>query len=151
MTGGEAIGDIRADGRAWMRWALVLLYGFVGVVHLTATDRFLPIVPGWVPAPRLVVSATGVCEILGAVALVVPRLRRLAGVMLALYAVCVFPANVKQAIEHVVVPPIPDTWWYHGPRFALQPVLVWWALYAVHAIDWPFRRTRSGEGAPGIR
>jgi uncharacterized membrane protein len=101
-----------------MRTGLTGLYGFIGIVHLVATERFLPIMPGWVPAPRLVVIGTGLCEIAGALALFVPRLRRIAGIMLALYAVCVFPANIKQAVEGIAVPPIPDTWWYHGPRLA---------------------------------
>jgi uncharacterized membrane protein len=135
------------DDRRWPRYGLIGLYGVIGIVHLAATDRFLPIMPDWVPAPRLVVIGTGLCEIAGALALFVPRLRRLAGVMLALYAVCVVPANIKQAVEGIAVPPIPDTWWYHGPRLALQPVMVWWALYAVHAIDWPFAVRRKSPGA----
>ncbi len=132
-----------ADDRAWMRRVMIVVYAGIGIVHLTSTDAFLPIMPDWVPQPRLVVIATGLCEIAGALALTSPRLRRLAGIMLALYAVCVFPANVKQALDHVAIPPIPDSWWYHGPRFAMQPVMVWWALYAVHVIDWPFGR-RAG-------
>lgn len=84
------------------------------------------------PFPRAVVLATGNCEIAGSVALAGTRFRRLAGVMLALYAVCVFPANVKHA-------PVPDSWWYHGPRLAFQPVLVWWAFFCAGVIDWPFR------------
>lgn len=135
------------DDRRWPRYGLIGLYGVIGIVHLAATDRFLPIMPDWVPAPRPVVIVTGLCEIAGALALFVPRLRRLAGLMLALYAVCVVPANIKQAVEGIAVPPIPDTWWYHGPRLALQPVMVWWALYAVHAIDWPFAVRRKSPGA----
>jgi uncharacterized membrane protein len=69
------------------------------------------------------------------------RLRRLAGTMLALYAVCVWPANIKHALESISVPGIPDTWWYHGPRLALQPVFIWWALFCSGAIDWPWRRS----------
>ncbi len=48
--------------------------------------------PGWVPLPRETVLLTGVCEIAGAVALLTTRLRYAARVMLALYAVCVFPS-----------------------------------------------------------
>jgi uncharacterized membrane protein len=75
-----------------------------------------------------VVPATGICEIAGSIALASPRLRQLAGIMLALYAVCVFPANIKHAIESIHLPPVPDSWLYHGPRLALQPVLVWRVL-----------------------
>jgi len=91
-----------------------------------------------VPLPRETVLVTGLCEIAGSVALMTPRLRRLAGVMLALYAVCVFPANIRHALDGIHVPPLPDSWWYHGPRLALQPVLVWWPLFCASVIDWPF-------------
>lgn len=135
--------------RRLLRLGLVGLYGVVGVVHLVAADRFLPIMPDWVPQPRGVVIGTGLCEIAAVLALLTPRpgLRRAAGIGLALYAVCVFPANVKHAVEGIHLPPIPDTWWYHGPRLALQPVMVWWALYATRAIDWPFG---GGGRDPGI-
>jgi hypothetical protein len=63
-----------------------------------------------------------------------------AGVMLALYAVLVFPANIKHAIEGIHLPPVPDSWWYHGPRLLVQPVLVWWALFCAGAIDWPWHK-----------
>lgn len=136
------------DGRAPLRWALSGLYGIIGLVHLVATERFLPIMPSWVPAPLLVVILTGLCEIAGAVALFLPPLQRAAGLAFALYAICVVPANLKQAFEHIDMPPIPDSWWYHGPRLLLQPVLVWIALYAVHLIDWPLRRRRGERDDP---
>ena len=45
---------------------------------------------------------TGLCGIAGTIALLTGRFRYLAGVMLALYAVCVFPANIKHATDGVV-------------------------------------------------
>jgi len=57
--------------------------------------------------------------------------------------VCVFPANIKHAFEGIVVPPVSDSWWYHGPRLALQPVLVWLALFSSGVIDWPFGKRPS--------
>jgi hypothetical protein len=38
--------------------------------------------------------------------------------------------------------PVPDSWWYHGPRLAFQSVLVW-ALFCAGVIDWPFRARRD--------
>src|SRR4051794_14065782 len=90
--------------RAATRVALALFYGVAGAVHLRAPDAFLPITPDWVPWPRGVILATGLCEIAGAAALLTPRWRRLAGLMLALYAVAVFPANLKHAFAGVDVP-----------------------------------------------
>ncbi|MCJ2035733.1 DoxX family protein [Methylobacterium sp. J-068] len=119
-------------------------YGFIGVVHLATPDAFLPIMPDWVPEPRRVVIVTGLCELAGVLGLAWAPARRWAGIGLALYAVCVFPANLKHAFEGITVPGLPDSWWYHAPRLAFQPVFVWWALYAAGIIDWPWR-ARSGR------
>jgi uncharacterized membrane protein len=132
--------SLRTVVRAIMRVVIAAFYIAAGIVHLIAPEAFLPIVPDWVPHPSEVVVVTGVCEISGGIGLMTQRLRRLAGIMLALYAVCVFPANLKHALEGIHLPPLPDSWWYHGPRLALQPILVWWALYCGDVIDWPFRR-----------
>ncbi len=131
----------RETVRAAMRWAMAVFYAVAGVFHLAVPDGFLLIVPAWVPSAREVVLVTGLCEIAGAAALLSQRLRWWAGVLLALYAVAVFPANIRHALEGIAVPGLPSSWWYHAPRFALQPVLVWWALFAAGVIDWPLRKS----------
>lgn len=132
------------DGlRSALGWIMAAFYGTVGIAHLSAPDKFLPIMPDSVPLPTDVIVVTGLCEIAGSVALLTKRWRRLAGIMLAVYAVCVFPANIKHAFEHINVPPVPNSWWYHGPRLAFQPVLVWWALFCTGVIDWPFFSSRN--------
>ena len=115
--------------------AAFFLGGFV--LHMTAVDALVSITPDWVPFPRAVMLATGWLELAGALGLLWRPMRRAAGVALALYILAVWPANIHQALAHIVVPPIPDSWWYHGPRLALQPVLVWWAFFASGVIDWP--------------
>jgi uncharacterized membrane protein len=122
-----------------MRWIMAAFFAAGFVLHLEAADALTAITPDWAPYPRQVVFVTGVLELLGAVGLLVPRTRRLAGIALALYVIAVWPANVKHAFGHIVVPPIPDSWWYHAPRLALQPMIAWWALFASGAVDWPLR------------
>ena len=134
--------------RTGLRWLLALIFFYAGVVHVTRPQFFLPIVPDWVPSPREVVIATGICEVFGAVGLLIPRARRWAGIMLALYSVCVFPANIKHAI-HDLSTGTGLGWGYHGPRLLFQPVIVWWCLFAAGVIDWPFRRFRDKAGYPG--
>jgi uncharacterized membrane protein len=131
--------NLKEQSRLILRYFLAAFYLSAGVFHVIATDKFQLIVPQFVPFPHEVVIATGLCEIAGAIALLTERLRWWGGVMLALYAFCVWPANIKQAIEGISVPPIPDTWLYHGPRLAFQPVLIWMALFGAKVINWPFR------------
>jgi uncharacterized membrane protein len=126
--------------RLLMRLVMAAFFAGGFVLHFAATDALVAITPDWVPFPRAAVYVTGVLELAGAVALLTPRLRRWAGVALAIYVIAVWPANIKQAVEHIVLPPIPDSWWYHGPRLAAQPVIAWWALFAAGVIDWPFAR-----------
>ncbi len=131
-----------------MLGSLVIFYCCAGLLHLYAPEPFLLITPQWVPFPRQVVEATGGCEIAGAIGLLFPRLRRISGIMLALYAVCVFPANIMHAIQDIAVPGLPQSWWYHGPRLAFQPVLVWAALFSGGAIHWPYEASpRRGSGS----
>jgi uncharacterized membrane protein len=126
-----------------MRWVLAIFFAGAGYLHLTAPDALLSITPDFVPFARQLIFITGLCEIAGALALVTRPLRRWAGIAFAVYAVCVFPANIKHALYAIDVPSLPTSWWYHAPRLALQPVIAWWALYAGEVIDWPFRRARG--------
>lgn len=105
------------------------------MAHLVATDAMVRIVPAWVPAPHLVVILTGACELLGAAALLSPPpWRRAAGWALAAYALCVWPANIHHAaLDLTAGTGLPV--WYHAPRLALQPLIIWWALWASGAVD----------------
>ncbi len=129
------------SARNHIRLLLAAIYAPFGVVHVIAPHGFLAIMPPGVPFPREVVIFTGLCEIAGAIGLLIPRTRRLAGILLALYAVCVWPANIWHALSGVSVPPLPSSWWYHAPRlFLLQPFFIWASLWSARVIDWPFRR-----------
>ena len=125
--------------RGVMRIAMAVFFAAGFVLHLKATDQLVAITPDWVPYPREVVLITGLIELAGAVALLVPGLRRATGIALAIYVIAVWPANFKHAIDGLNLPPIPDSWWYHAPRLALQPVIAWWALFSTRVVDWPFR------------
>src|ERR1700760_4847481 len=105
--------ELRASMRTGMRWLLALIYGFPGLIHLSMPTVFLPVMPAWVPAPVQVILVTGACELAGAVGLLIPRTRRLAGLMLGLYAVCVFPVNIKHAMNGTTVFGLSNPWFYH--------------------------------------
>lgn len=126
--------------------ALSLLYATAGILHLALPGPFLSITPEWVPWPGDVILLTGVCEILGAIGLWVPHLRRSAGIALAAYAICVYPANIKHVIESLAGGSGTSLQWaYHLVRLPLQPFLVWLALFAAGVIRWPLRKKLSEE------
>lgn len=122
---------------------LALLYLVAAWFHLTAPRPFLRIMPRFVPWPEQVVQWTGVAELLGAAALAQPwsrPVRRAAGVALALYALCVWPANINHFAMDMARA---DHGWglaYHIPRMIAQPVLIWLALWTGGATEWPWRR-----------
>lgn len=129
-------------GRAIARWVLAAAYALAGIAHLTRPAGFLAITPDWVPEPAAVIALTGIAELAGAAGLMIPPLRRAAGIGLALYALCVWPANINHALNDIPLGGEHLSWWYHGPRLALQPVIIWWALWAGGVTDWPFRKRR---------
>lgn len=111
------------------RLTLAPLYLLAGVIHLLRPDIFTPLMPPAIPQPHAVILLTGVAEIAGASALFVPRLRALAGVMLALYALCVYPLNIQHAVRDLSTG-AGLGWAYHYPRLFAQPFICWWALVA---------------------
>jgi uncharacterized membrane protein len=128
--------------RVGFRILLAIFYLGAGILHLVSPRGFLAITPDWVPFPHFIIAFTGVAEIAGAVGLLIPQLRKYAGIGLALYALCVWPANFNHAINGISFGGDALGWWYHGPRLAFQPVLIWLALWAGQVIDWPIRRPR---------
>ena len=78
---------------------LAAMFVLTGVAHFAPPlrGRLIAIVPPRLPAPGLLVSFTGVLELLGAVGLLIPATRIAAGVCLLLLMVAMFPANIYAA------------------------------------------------------
>lgn len=133
--------------RLALRWALGLIFLVAGVIHLALPAPFIRIAPLPTVIAPAVVLATGLCEIVGSLALLFggTRLRWWAGAMLALYALCVWPANLRHAMLDLGS----GTglgWLYHIPRLAFQPMIIWWALYAGGVV--PARSRSQSRQAP---
>lgn len=122
---------------ARMRLALAAALLFFGADHLLTPERYLPMVQGLVPWPAFIVAFTGLCEIAGALGLLAPRLRRWAGMLLAIYFIAVFPANIRNALQGLSVAGLPDAQWYYWLRLGFQPLAVWWALFSAGITRWP--------------
>ena len=79
-------------------WSLAAMFLFAASAHFTRTrEDLVAMVPRAFPNPGLLVSVTGVLEALGAVGLLIPATRGLAGLCLVLLLVALLPANVSAA------------------------------------------------------
>jgi uncharacterized membrane protein len=96
-----------------MKWkyvgiAFVFLWFVIGsVCHFLLTDTFVRTVPPYIPWPQAAVYVSGVFELLGAIGILIPRVRSAAGICLIVLTICVTPANVYM--------------WMHAERFAGFP------------------------------
>jgi len=80
------------------RDALAVMLFFTASAHFTSMkDDLVRMMPPWVPRPRVVVYFTGICEIAGAVGLLIPALNRAAGISLIVFFLAVLPANIHAA------------------------------------------------------
>ena len=66
-------------------------------------------VPAALPRPELLVTSTGICEILGAVGLLIPRVAPVAALGLTLLLIALFPANVRAARQAISIAGRPAT------------------------------------------
>jgi uncharacterized membrane protein len=80
------------------------MFLFTGISHFsTMKYDFAAMIPAPLPNDLWVIYLTGVLEIAGAIGLLIPQTRKLAGVCLAVYLVAVFPANVYAALNEVPI------------------------------------------------
>jgi uncharacterized membrane protein len=117
------------DWAASTRVGLAVMLCFTAAAHFNSMrPDMVAMVPPSVPNPEFMVTFTGICEILGAVGLLVPRTRRIAAVALIVFLSAVLPANIHAAQAGVTLRGAPAT--PIIPRVALQALfigLLWWS------------------------
>lgn len=108
---------------------IVFLWFMVGgVTHFTAKDFYLNITPPYVPWPLAVVYISGVFEILGALGILMPGWRQLAGNCLILLTLAVTPANIYMSMNPHLYPDVSET--VLTVRLVVQVLLlicIWWS------------------------
>lgn len=126
------VGQLRVSAlRTWVsatRVGLAVMLCFTAAAHFNSMrPDLIRMVPPGVPNPEFMVTLTGICEILGAIGLLLPRTRRIAAMALIAFLVAVLPANVHAARADITLggAAVTPLW----PRVALQFLfigLVWW-------------------------
>ena len=111
------------------RYALATMLVFTASAHFTKMKSdLLRMMPEWVPQPMALIYFTGVCEIAGAIGLLLPSLRQAAGIALIVFFIVVFPANVKAARSGVGMGgKRPTPLWLRASMQVLFIILTWWS------------------------
>lgn len=120
-------------------YLMIAVYTIVGLVHLVFPERFLWIMPAWLPYPLLLIYLSGVAEIVLAILLIPERTRKLSAwliiAMLVVYFVVIHGAQsvdfYKTGNKYL---------WLTLVRLAFQFVLIRWA--------WLYTRTRKSSLIP---
>jgi uncharacterized membrane protein len=113
------------------------LYVLAGINHFLKPEFYLRIIPDYLPWHLALVYVSGVAEIVLGIALLIPRLRRLAAWGIIALLVAVFPANVYAAVNEISLVSGDPVW--NWVRLPFQGVFILWAWWYTRP-DAPRRR-----------
>jgi uncharacterized membrane protein len=109
---------------------IALLFVVSGVLHFVKSEYYVRITPPWLPAPLALVLVSGVFEVLGGAALLVPATRVAAGWGLIALLIAVFPANVQMLLNARAAHASPLWIAALAARLPAQPALIYWVFRA---------------------
>lgn len=108
-----------------LRYLLSAMMITAGILHFVRPEKFIQIVPDWLPAHRALVFISGFFEILGGAGLLVKHIQKAAAWGLVALYLAVFPANVNMAVNKILI----DNPWILWGRLPFQAVLIAWAWW----------------------
>ena len=114
-----------------LRAACGPVFVVAGINHFVIPKVYEKIVPRYLPAPRMLVYASGVAEAAGGAGLMVPATRRVAGWWLIATLVAIFPANIEMAVHPERYSKVPGGRRALIARLPLQAVFIAWVLAAM--------------------
>lgn len=104
-----------------------------GSYHFINPAVYVSIMPDYLPWHLPLVYISGLFEIVGGIAILITRVRKLAGLGLILLAIAVFPANIQMAL-HPELYLTPDTYWLAYARLPLQFVIIVWIFWVTRPL-----------------
>ena len=108
-----------------LKYLFGLMFIFGGINHFLKPEFYLPMMPPYIPYHELMVSLSGVAEIVLGVMLLIPRFTRLAAWGLIALLIAVFPANLHMALHPEQFPDVQQLGLLI--RLPIQGVMLWWA------------------------
>jgi len=115
----------------WPQVLLAVFFIFAGANHFIKPEFYLALIPPYLPAHEALNIISGLAEIAGGIGVLIPRLRKYAGIGLLLLLLAVFPANIHMAINNIQPPGADELQpWMTWARLPFQLVFLYW-VYAV--------------------
>ncbi len=109
--------------------AIVFIWFIVGgITHFTDPDFYINIMPPYIGWHLELVYISGGLEILGAIGILLPATRQLAGNCLIALTVAVTPANIHMWLNPDLFPDVPEA--FLSIRLVIQLLLlacIWWS------------------------
>lgn len=78
---------------------LAVFFIVAGCLHFIYPANYMKVMPPWLPAHLTLVLVSGGFEIAGGVGVLIPTVRRMAGLGLILLSLAVLPANVQMLLN----------------------------------------------------
>lgn len=111
-------------------YALVVMFVFTASAHFNKMKYDLVrMIPSYFPRPLWIVYITGILELLGAIGLLLPQFRKLAGACLIALLIGMFIANINAGTKAITLrgkPPTPL--WIRTPMQIFFIFLLWWSV-----------------------
>jgi uncharacterized membrane protein len=105
-----------------------IAFVLTGIEHFRGPQKFVEIVPPYFPFALFLVYLTGAMEIAGGLGIIYPETREIAGRLMALFLIAVYPANFYMWINDVPFNGTKLTTNGHLLRFGIQFLLIIIAL-----------------------
>ena len=112
-------------GRSSMAGILLL----AGIAHFFKTDLMIEMMPEIIPFKMEIVYLTGILEIIASVGLLTPKFVKLTSIMVILFFIAIFPANVIGSIKEVKLGGMEGGVNHLYFRIPLQLLFIGWVYY----------------------
>ena len=115
--------------RAAVCVALAITFLFTGATHFSDLKQdYAVMIPNPFPKSLWLIYLSGVLEIVGAIGLLLPRVRVIAGICLIVLLVALFPANINAALNNISFRGQPPTaLWLRALVQIVFVAAIWWS------------------------
>lgn len=106
------------------------MYIFAGIMHFVKPRLYQRVIPPYLPKPALLVSLSGIAEIILGIAVCIPATRPIALWCIILMLLVFLPVHIHMLQKNFGMPR-----WLLWLRIPMQFLLIWWAYFY---LDYPY-------------